>query len=233
MANRLNILAFDTSSEVCTVALLQTQAEGESLVTLDHRHAPKQHTQLILPMIDGVLSNAGIAISDLSAIAVGVGPGSFTGCRLAVSVAQALGLAHHLPLIPVSSMAAMAMAAYLSEGHQWVLVSLDARTEQVYAAGYHITSENEYNCIIPEQIYPVNAFTWPEQPLWVGVGDGFKEGDSPDVVMSTIFPTGLAVAKLGLILYLQGVTVSPAALEPQYLRGVHVTKSINNGKVDN
>lgn len=218
MADRVNILAFDTSTQACSVALLSTQADASPLIFASHRIAPMQHTQLILPMIDALLSEANLNLADLTAVAVGVGPGSFTGCRLGVSVAQALGFAHSLPLVPVSSMAALALSVFMTHGHQRVLVGLDARTEQVYWGGYHVTEGGAVSCIISEQVRSVNDLVWPENEQWVAVGDAWKPGGAPDILITDAYPTGTAVANLGLALYQRGVCCSPAALEPSYLR---------------
>lgn len=218
MANNLNILAFDTSTDVCTVALYQQKTNNESDSTLVQFHAPRQHTQLILSMIESVLAEAGLTLSQVSLIAVGVGPGSFTGCRLAVSVAKGLAMAHHLPIVPVSSMAAMAMSVFLERGDSFVLVSLDARTGQIYRGGYHFSEDAPFECIISEQVSPRGEVFWDSNHPWVGVGDGFDEVNRPAVMIEDACPGALAVAKLGLALYQQGVSVTPADLEPHYLR---------------
>src|SRR5574337_2025289 len=99
----MNILAIETSSTVCSVALYW-DGDIVSKQVLD----PNQHAKVILPMIDELLSIAEINIKKLDAIAFGCGPGSFTGLRIAASVAQGLALAHHLPLISISSLQALA-----------------------------------------------------------------------------------------------------------------------------
>lgn len=218
MADRVNILAFDTSTHACTVALLTAQEGAEPHLHTDHRIAPMQHTQLILPMIETMLKQGHLSPADLSAIAVGIGPGSFTGCRLGVSVAQGLGFANHLPLVPVSSMAALAMSVFMEHGHRWVLVALDARTEQIYVGGYHITEAGEVDCVIPEQLLPVGAFQWSKNNPWVGVGDAWQSTDSPSLILAEAYPQAAAVAKIGLNLYQRGVHCLPALLEPAYLR---------------
>lgn len=218
MAGRVNILAFDTSTQACTVALLIEGDHAQPVIHSLHRVAPMQHTQLILGMIDTVLSEAGLSLNQLTAVALGVGPGSFTGTRLGVSVAQGLGFAHGLPVVPVSSMQALALTAFMQQGHKQVLVSLDARSEQMLWAGYHITEAGEVSCIIPEQLTDLNAATWPENEQWVGVGDGWKLGHGPDILITDIYPSGAAIAKLGLVNFRAGVHCLPADLEPHYLR---------------
>ena len=106
----MKILAIDTSSNACGVALLCNN-EVKAL----HELAPMQQTQKILPMIDALLGEAKVSLNQLDALAFGCGPGSFTGVRIAVSVMQGLGYAMNLPLIPVSSLAALAQAAYVED----------------------------------------------------------------------------------------------------------------------
>lgn len=218
MAGRVNILALDTSTQACTAALLLEGDHAEPVIHTQHHIAPMQHTQLILGMIDTLLSEAGLTLNQLTAVAIGVGPGSFTGTRLGVSVAQGLGFAHGLPLVPVSSMQALALTAFMEQGYRQVLVSLDARSGQMMWAGYHITEAGEVDCVIPEQLTDVGAAIWPENEQWVGVGDGWKLGHGPDILITDIYPSGIAVAKLGLAHFRAGVHCLPADLEPHYLR---------------
>lgn len=212
------MLAFDTSTQACSVALLVQHDHAEPTFRSLHQIAPMQHTQLILPMINTLLTEAGLTPDQLTAIAVGVGPGSFTGSRLGVSVAQGLAFANHLPLVPVSSMAAWALSVFMAQGHRQVLVSLDAKSDQMFWAGYRITESGEVDCVIPEQLSDLNACVWPENEQWVGVGDGWKAGNGPDILLSEVYPSGMAVAKLGLALYQAGQHCLPADIEPRYLR---------------
>ena len=92
-----NILALDTSTDACSVAL---SCNGE--IKEDFRIIPRQHTQQLLPMIEAILADAGIAISALDAIAFGRGPGSFAGIRIATGVAQGLAYGADLPVLPIS-----------------------------------------------------------------------------------------------------------------------------------
>lgn len=218
MASRVNILALDTSTQACSAALLTQHGQAQPTFRHLHHLAPMQHTQLILPMIDTLLTEAGLTPAQLTAIAVGVGPGSFTGSRLGVSVAQGLAFANHLPLVPVSSMAAWALAVFMAHGHRQVLVSLDAKSGQLFWGGYRITASGEVACVIPEQLSDLSACIWPENEQWVGVGDGWKVGGSPGQLITDVYPSGMAVAKLGLALYQAGGHCLPANIEPRYLR---------------
>jgi tRNA threonylcarbamoyladenosine biosynthesis protein TsaB len=123
----MNLLAIETATECCSVALLA----GERLVARSEI-APRRHAELLLPMCDAVLAEAGLDRRDLDVLAVGRGPGAFTGVRLAVSAAQGIALALDIPVVPVSSLAALALQAPDNDAD--VLAVIDARMGEVYAA---------------------------------------------------------------------------------------------------
>lgn len=102
----MNLLAFELSTEACSVALW---VDGD--VRARHEIAPRRQAELALPWAEALLAEAGIAKSQLDAIAVGRGPGAFTGVRLGVAVAQGIALALDRPAVPVSTLATLAMRA--------------------------------------------------------------------------------------------------------------------------
>ncbi|GAB3101262.1 tRNA (adenosine(37)-N6)-threonylcarbamoyltransferase complex dimerization subunit type 1 TsaB [Aestuariicella hydrocarbonica] len=134
------ILAVDTSCDACSIALLK-----DGIAHAEFIQAPREHTQRLLPMIDALLQNHSMTVSDLDAIAYGRGPGSFTGLRICLSVVQGLGFASDTPLIPVSTLQTMAVGAAVTHdleegGH--ILVALDARMEEVYWALFQFEAGN-------------------------------------------------------------------------------------------
>jgi len=123
----MKLLAFETATEACSVAVW---IDGEVIERFEI--APRRHAELALPWADAVLAEAGIAKSAIDAIAVGRGPGAFTGVRLAIAVAQGVALALDRPIVPVSTLAALA----LQGGAPRVLAAIDARMGEVYAAAF-------------------------------------------------------------------------------------------------
>ena len=122
MITKTTLLALDTATEACSVALLHN---GEILAK--DELSPKAHTRRILPMIDEVLSQAGIGLNQLDALVFGRGPGSFTGVRIGCGIVQGLALGADLPVIAISNLTAMAQAAYQQFGSTQVLAAIDAR----------------------------------------------------------------------------------------------------------
>ncbi len=122
-----SLLALDTATEACSAALLH---QGQVL----HRFevCPQQHTRKILPMVDALLAEAGLTLGQLDALAFGRGPGSFTGVRIGIGIAQGLAFSAELPLIGVSNLAAMAEQARVEQGAEQVLAAIDARMNEVY-----------------------------------------------------------------------------------------------------
>lgn len=131
-AERLpNVLLLDTSNQYCSVAL---QWRGQ--LTARHEWSEQKHSQMILPMVRELLAAQQADFTDLDAIVVGIGPGGFTGVRLAVSVAQGLAFAAHKPVLAFSSLAALAVAGLSHNAETQIIVAMDARMQQVYWAHY-------------------------------------------------------------------------------------------------
>jgi tRNA threonylcarbamoyladenosine biosynthesis protein TsaB len=127
LSSFIKILAIDTSTEACSVAV----SLGEYTID-DYEVVSRAHTKILLPMINRLLKEAKIDVEDLDALAFGRGPGSFTGVRVACSVIQALSFGLHKPVVPVSTLQALAQGAYRELGVQQVFATLDARLQEVY-----------------------------------------------------------------------------------------------------
>jgi tRNA threonylcarbamoyladenosine biosynthesis protein TsaB len=225
----VKLLALDTSSSACSIAL---SIDGK--VSARHTLAPMQQAKIILPLIDELLKSENIEMNQLDAIAFGCGPGSFTGIRIAVSVAQGLAYAIQKPLISVSSLAAIAQAAYEDNDNlKKLLVAQDARINEVYWACYEAQENQLVSLIDKERITRPEEVSAPDTS-WCGVGNAW------DVYRSEIpfklafidthyMPTATAILSLAEAKFRQGETVLPQDALPVYLRD-DVAKKIADQK---
>lgn len=168
----MKLLALDTSSDACTVAL-----ERDGDVIERHLLRPKEHTRLLLPMIEELLAEAAVAIPDLDAIVAGIGPGSFIGVRIAVSVAQGMAFGAGRPVAPVSSLAAVAAEAFAVEGVERVVVAQDAHMQEVYLARF-VRSPRGLPVAAGEAtlhgIAAIDALSGRESGRWHAAGAGWR-----------------------------------------------------------
>lgn len=222
MAQRVKLLAIDTSSQACSVAIM----DGDN-VTAVHKIAPMQQTNLILPMIQDLLDSSSLNLNQLDAIAYGCGPGSFTGIRIASSVAQGLGYGANLPVIPVSSLAATAQAAFLEKQWRRLLVSIDARMKLIYWAAYEVSLDGCVELVGEEQACEPELIVAPESGDWSGVGDGWtvygdrlvdRLGYAPIEINPSQLPTAEALLALAKVKFDRGEWVAASAAIPVYLR---------------
>lgn len=176
----LYLLALDASSSACSAALLR-QAGGQRECLARYEMTPRAHTKRLMPMVDELLADAGIAPQALNAIAFGRGPGSFTGLRIAAGAAQGLAFGLDCPLLGVSTLEALALQAHRRYHFRYVVTALDARMGEVYAATWHclndaVSLQNDEVVIAP------GAFRLPaDETDWVGVGSGFSLWDEFEV----------------------------------------------------
>lgn len=225
------ILALETSGACCGVALW-CGVDGNARVVLREHHGTKEHSERLLPMVDEVLAEAGVGSTALSAVAFGQGPGGFTGLRVACGVAQGLGFALDVPLAPVVSHAALAWASEAAIG-QVVLVAMDARMDEVYAAAYRIEDDHGARTVValdgPILLGAADLLTWARMQGWwsdslLHAGDACLAYpaliDLPaDAVRSTIVrPTADAVAMLAAGMLRQGQAIPADQASPLYVR---------------
>lgn len=134
----MRVLAVETATEACSAALLT-----DSGVLTRFEYAPRLHTRLILPMIESLLDEAGLKLTEIDALAFGRGPGAFTGLRIAAGIAQGLALSVDVPVVPVSTLAALALQAVCETGDQQtglpVIATLDARMGEIYCGRFKQT----------------------------------------------------------------------------------------------
>lgn len=216
----MKILAIDTSSSACSVALLN----GDEIKTR-HEIIPMQHANRILGFIDDVL---GSELYSLDALAWGCGPGSFTGLRIAASVTQALSYAAKLPVINISSLAALAQTAYCQHGWQNLYVAIDARMHEVYGAGYKINNLGYAELIGKEMLSSPGSLPLIFSNIsWYAVGDAWKtyQAEFMPFLMNShagydveCLPNAAAVAQLAKIKYENGELLHSFDALPVYLR---------------
>ncbi|HHE6468285.1 TPA: tRNA (adenosine(37)-N6)-threonylcarbamoyltransferase complex dimerization subunit type 1 TsaB [Providencia rettgeri] len=216
------ILAVDTATEACSVALW---CEGDIISRF--AISPREHTQKILPMVEEVLAEAGMGLNQLDALAFGRGPGSFTGVRIGVGIAQGLALGANLPMIGVSSLMTLAEGAFRIAGHEQVLVAIDARMSEIYCAQYQRTSEGLWlgeeteAVLLPDDFK--NKFTGLPG-LWGYAGTGWEAypsllNDSASLANSHItLPDAQDMLPIAAQLWQQGKVVAVENVEPTYLR---------------
>ncbi len=227
----MKLLAFETATEACSVALW---LDGE--VRERFEIAPRRHAELALPWAQQLLAEAGIARSQLDAIAVGRGPGAFTGVRLAIAIAQGIALGLDRPVIPVSTLAVLAGGA----GQGRVIAAIDARMGEVYLGAFARDGDDLVACTGEVVIDPVAA-TLPEAicdgPVgesWQGVGTGFaavggalgaRLGTLVSDVDATALPHAGDLVRLAVREFARGGACAPEQAEPAYLRN-HVALTL-------
>ncbi|MES2529574.1 MAG: tRNA (adenosine(37)-N6)-threonylcarbamoyltransferase complex dimerization subunit type 1 TsaB [Pseudomonadota bacterium] len=205
------LLAFDTSTEVLSIAV----QHGDRLFEHSGEGGARASTTLI-PLIEQLLRDAGLALRDLDAIVFGRGPGSFTGLRTACSVAQGLGFGAGLRLLPIDTLQAVAEEARHQFGARQVVAALDARMDQVYAAAYDFDAPQR--SVEPELLAP-EALAVPAG--WALAGNAFAaygERLPAAVARHVVLPTAVAMLRLAPAMLAAGFDVAPAEAWPLYVR---------------
>lgn len=225
----MKLLAFETSTEACSVALW---LDGE--VRERFELAPRRHAELSLPWAERLLAEAGVKRRELDAVALGRGPGAFTGVRLAIALAQGVALALDVPVVPVSTLAVLALRAQpLAAGTdpQRVLAAIDARMGEVYTAAYELR-DGEPFALDREAVLAPDAARLPDladarDTRWLGVGTGFAAADGAlrqrlgarfAAIDAEALPHAADLARLAAAAYARGEAVAPERIEPAYLR---------------
>jgi len=167
-----NLLAIDTSSEACSVAL-----SIKDEVLQRHLRAPLKHAELLLPAVHSLLDEADTTLNKMDALVFGRGPGAFTSLRIGIGVVQGLAWGADLPVVPVSSLAAVAHQAVTQPGDtklHYVLVAMDARMGEVFHCTFAVSDDMFLLPVSPESVSPPAAVTASEPGLTVGAGNGFE-----------------------------------------------------------
>ena len=220
----MNLLALDTSSIACTVAL-QLGID----VTERYAEKPREHTRLLLPMIEELLAGAPADLRALDAIVLGNGPGSFIGLRIAVSVAQGLAYGAGLAVAPVSSLAAVAARVFATSEAERVAVAQDAHRSEVYFGVFERGIGDLPVAVGPERLHGIGAIDvlrdfdtggvlaagigWQRYPGLLAANRDFLDG-----LADARFPRGRDLLPLGAAALAEGAAVEARSLSPAYLR---------------
>jgi len=214
----MKLLALDTATEACSAAIF---IDGKTYSR--YKVAPRQHAELILPMVDSLIEESGITLKELDAIAYGCGPGAFTGVRIATGVAQGLGFATGRPLIPVSTLAALAWE--VRERAPVILPAIDARMNEIYCALYR--TKPEFELLQSERVCPPDATGLQPDTFCYGTGSGWKRYESQldntcknhlAGFNSECYPHAEHMLQLALIAWENNRIQNPADAAPVYLR---------------
>jgi tRNA threonylcarbamoyladenosine biosynthesis protein TsaB len=210
------ILALETSTELGSCALWHDGLLSERICP-----SGRSHSETLLPLVRELLVEAGIKVGDLDAIAFGAGPGAFTGLRVACGAAQGMAAATDRPLIPVTSLEAMATAAAVPQ----VLALLDARMGEVYA-GRYVAGDDGYALQGEIRVVDPAALDLPATPGWLACGNALAAYPAltarllaagipgqPDIV-----PTAAVVARIAAARAARGEGIDAALAAPLYIR---------------
>lgn len=218
----MKLLAVETATEACSAALC-----CDGVIQERFEVAPRQHGKLLLGMLESLLGEAGISVSQLDALAFGRGPGSFTGLRIAAGVVQGVALAADLPVVPVSTLAALSQNALADKLYDYAFAALDARMNEVYWGVYMMNERRCAKLVGKEQVAPANAITFSEQGAGIAIGNGWQTylselknrlGSHILKIEASHFPHAKEVAYLGVDAYNDHQAVAPELALPVYLR---------------
>jgi len=218
----MKLLAIETASEACSAALW---LDGELLTR--HQLAPRRHAELILPMMDQLLAEAGVGLNRLDALAFGRGPGSFTGVRIATGVIQGAALGADLPVVPISTLATLAQGASRIHGERRILAAFDARMGELYWGAFETGHDGLVVLQQHECVAAVEGLPLPHGEGWFGAGSGWETYGTPLShrlgaallgVDSALLCDARDLARLAVTAFEQGDFVTAERALPVYLR---------------
>jgi tRNA threonylcarbamoyladenosine biosynthesis protein TsaB len=218
----VRILALETATDACSAAI---SINGE--VRERFEVAPRRHVALLLPFVDSLLADAGLSVRQLDAVAFGRGPGSFTGLRIAAGMAQGIAFGAGLPVVPVSTLAALAQYCARERGAAAVLAALDARMQEVYFGAFRMAADGLMVAAGEEVVCAPAGVPVPPAADWYAAGDGWCAHGEPlrarlpfklAGLMDTARPHAADVARLAAVVLSRGGALAPEQAAPVYLR---------------
>jgi tRNA threonylcarbamoyladenosine biosynthesis protein TsaB len=221
--NNVNYLVIDASTEACSVAL---QFNGK--IISRYELCPQSHSLRLLPMVDEVLKEAGCKLAQLDGLIFGRGPGSFTGVRIGVGVAQGLAFAADIPVVGVSTLQCMAQQAFQLHQQHKVITAIDARMSEIYTCYFELADSGIMEAKSPEVVLKPELarsyFNKYTQQAY-GVGSGWDAYTNELQVLKTnpgspdiLFPHAEAMLVIGQNEFAKGQGVSAEHAQPVYVR---------------
>ncbi|MDP0589999.1 MAG: tRNA (adenosine(37)-N6)-threonylcarbamoyltransferase complex dimerization subunit type 1 TsaB [Candidatus Endonucleobacter bathymodioli] len=216
----MKLLAIDTATEACSVALNINGAVIEHYEVL-----PRSHSRELLPMVDKLLTEAGLVLTEIDGVAFGCGPGAFTGLRVAAAMVQGLAYAVDIPVIPVSTLASLAQQGYRCHGAQQAVSAIDARMNEVYWGAY-IEQGQLMMSVQDEMVTAPEKVTTPafvdDDNDWIGIGNGWRFMKRMTTNISHCYeqalPHAMDIALLAAAYFAQGRLLPAEDAVPIYLR---------------
>lgn len=225
------ILAVDTATENCSVALLM----GDEVISRCE-YAPREHTTKILPMVDTVLAEGGVKLNQLDALAFGRGPGSFTGVRIGIGIAQGLAFGADLPMVGVSTLATMAQGTFRKHQAEQVLTAIDARMGEIYWGQYQRQADGDWLIAGAEQVIAPEALAdgfETASGIWFTAGTGWEsyaeqlsQLKAQTEKGTILYPDSQDMVLLAKFALARGEAVTAEAASPVYVRDTVTWKKL-------
>lgn len=218
----MKLLAIETAGAACSAAIY---IEGD--VQERFELASRRQSELILPMMDELLAESGLGLTQLDCLAFGCGPGAFTGLRIATGVIQAAAFAADLPVAPVSTLAGLAQGQFRQQGYRHLLPAYDARMQEVYWGAYRVAESGLVEVVIEDELTPPGYITIPPGGGWHAAGSGWKSyfdqlttqlGEKVVTIEDSRCCNAHDIALLGVALFNTCAIVPAEAVLPVYLR---------------
>ncbi len=215
------ILAIETSTDACSVAII-TPDETYGIFEI----RPQAHAEILLDMVEEICNQAGVELADISAIAFGAGPGSFTGVRIAAGVVQGLAFGAKKPVIPISSLQALAQQGFNKTNQPHIMPVIDARMKEVYWGSYVANEQGLMMPLVTDSLEKPDKLLLDPNTPYLAVGTGslvyhaVLQANNPHINIDTSVqhPRAHEVAQLAVYLFAKGAALPPEQAIPNYVR---------------
>lgn len=228
--SNLAILAIDAATEACSVALTVRGQQFQRFVV-----CPQQHSTVLLPMIDEVLTEANFSLAQLDGLAFGCGPGSFTGVRIGVGVAQGLAFAADLPMVAINSLQTMAQGVWRTSSACRIHCAIDARMGEVYCGEYMVDDDQQIKAVTDLEVLPPTAVKLQGELTVAGTGwqtylNELTEQADQINQSQILYPDAQDMLALAINKLQVGEVVTAAEARPLYVRNTVTWKKLPGRK---